>query len=171
MGIDYRFDLGIGYAIDHDQLIQIFGEKIKQKFHFEKRFDPKTGEPAPLKKVIDFEEDFVLKLDGHPYDPDDLDEFLEALCSQIGKQAGCDVSFDHDVNMYAEGTGQIIVIGPAFTKNRGDETDFDRITVSGSLDYEELIATHNEIIIIGDVLRKMKFKIGAPKAMILYSIS
>jgi hypothetical protein len=43
MGIDYTFYLRVGYTLNQDDVMKPYSSLHEEKFHYEDRFDPKSG--------------------------------------------------------------------------------------------------------------------------------
>lgn len=53
MGVDYRFDLLVGYSVPLKVVEAPYIIEVETKFHYEDRFDPRTGQKLKPAKIID----------------------------------------------------------------------------------------------------------------------
>jgi hypothetical protein len=156
MGREYDADLAIGYVIDPAGLPAKFTRQKPEVFHFEDRFDPKTGAKLPDKaKVIDQEERDVFVFDGKEYD--DVFDFLEAVAEEIGAEHGYGGDFNFDAHV-------VQWIGPPIPRSESEGQE-------AGVCLAWLVQEHSRIIAIGERLGQLGFKVGAPRVYPILNVS
>lgn len=104
MGIDYTFFLRIGFELDQDDIEQPYLTVHKGKFHFEDRFDPKTGKKIKPEKVID---EYGGKYFSLEYDDQEYESLWDVVNDTdfFHKKFNCEVSIPFEselINFYLE---------------------------------------------------------------------
>lgn len=92
MGVDYTFHLRVGYSLSEDMVVKPYSKHFETKFHYEDRFDCKTGKKLKSVKIIDQRGGNYLELeyDGQVYK--DLIEIVQET-SFFQDKFNCEVSY------------------------------------------------------------------------------
>lgn len=147
MGIDYSFNLAVGFTVTHEKLYEVFGKEFPPKTHLEDRFNPKTGKKLPQQEeVTDVPGGFSLFFEGKGC----IDEYT--LANVICKKLKC--------SCVQAGSGMTdiceFVFGPSFEKVKNDDDLGFHISVGGGIPFYNLVKEGPELTRIGSALRKMK---------------
>jgi len=120
MGIDYSFYLRVGFELHNDDVSKPYETTYEEKFHYEDRFDSKTGKKLKPEKVIDQHggDYFFLEYEGTEYES--LWEVINET-DYFHKKLDCEIStgFESDtISFYLEvpdtetiGCGRVNVYG------------------------------------------------------------
>lgn len=134
MGINYSFYLALGWEISEAKLDKAFLKQIKHKnegkFHYEDRFDPKTGAKLEKQeKVWDESPETIVEcwfeIDGKKYDDVESYQFYEGILPDL---LGKGVMVIHSMN-----SSYYISVS---TNEKND--DFGKVSTYGSLDLSDL---------------------------------
>ncbi len=143
MGIDYSFNLAVGFVMDMDSLTKPFIVVAEEKFHMEDRFDPKTGAKLEPVKVVDEREEQNYVFKGQTYE--DQFELLEAL----GEELGCSVN-----NGGGYSDGKTAYISVDFETDDSGE-DYGRVCVGGKATFDEISACKVKCMALKKALNKL----------------
>lgn len=143
MGIDYSFNLAVGFIVDTEDFIKPFRTMNEEKFHMEDRFDPKSGKKVGQEKVIDQEAEEAYTYKGKTYE--EQYEFLEALCEDLG----CTVD---DGGGYSD--NEKVYISVDFETDDSGQ-DYGRVCVGGAATFDEIAKCKKKCADLKKALNKL----------------
>lgn len=159
MSIDYSVHLGVGYILDREDIVALFRVEIPEKFHMEKRFDPKSGKKIEPEKVIDEESGEEFEYKGKKYENEY--ELFEAL----GQDLGCNIA-----NCGGYSDDEVIrVTLDIETDDSG--VDDGRFTVGGAAAFNDVTAKRAELMALKKKFKKLGIDLGEPKVFPAWDIS
>ena len=150
MSIDCDSVLGIGYLINPDTLPDQLARRLPEIWHWENRYDPRTGRKLDKQeKVVTEEASVTFVLGGEEYD--DFDEFLEAVAEKVGGCAG----------VYWSGSDRAYLIQPTISEDDDGQA---------GIELELLLLYLPKIRKIGERLRDLGFKVSKPRVYPLINL-
>lgn len=162
MGTTYSFTLQVGYSADQDLVNQIFEETIPGEFHFEDRFDPKTGQKIDSVKIWDKLSHTFIVINGEK-----IDEDPEQISSCLAEILDCNVSTS---GHYYNGDLQYNFT-PKLDSKEEKYIDYGKIYVyNPSMSFKDVVALEDKINLLYVKLTKLGIKVGEPKVWISSSI-
>jgi len=159
MGIDYSFNLAVGFITTGKNVVKPFTVTLPEKFHMEDRFDPKTGKKLPSEKVVDFEGGESFKLDGQEYDEEY--ELLEALSEKLG----CCIE-----NAGGYTNGETLYVTAALDTD-DDTLDEGRVYVGGGSTPADVAQAAKEANALSKKFKKLGIELGEVKVFVQPNIS
>ncbi len=160
MGIDYAFNLGIGFVLDREDVLAPFRVEREEKFHMEDRFNPKTGKKVEPAKVVDEEAGEAFILDGTHHDDDW--SFLEALSQKLG----CDIT-----NQGGYSDDQTLYFTVKVKTTGEDGLEDGRMTVGYSIAFVTVIESSSSVMLLAAKLKKLGIEPGVAKVFVQPDIS
>lgn len=158
MGIDYSFYLAIGFIVDKQELLRPFATEVKEQFHMEDRFDPKTGVKLEPVKVIDSDGGTQYSLDGQIFDENSEYEVLEGLEDLLG----CSITLGGG---YSDNKTAYVSVN--FETTGEDDVDEGRVSVGPSVTFEEVAKAQVRALDLKKRLNELGVKsLGKPKVYI-----
>jgi hypothetical protein len=158
MSIDYSAHLAIGFEIE-SSMFDRFKVKTDPVWHMEERFSEKTGKKLQPVKVITEEAGEIYRFDGQEYEQ--ADDIVNAICHKLGacySTHGSQYSYDDESQL-------LFIIGPKYDDAR-DSYDDGKLTVSGAIEYPDLLALGEELNRIGQELLKLGLKNMPERAVV-----
>jgi len=155
MSISYNFDLGVGFVLDKSEVLAPFAKNFPAKFHYEDRFDPKTGKKLTPTKVIDNEEGVVYELDGKEYDEEY--ELLEALAEKLRCNFGNGGGYSDCSTVY---------VAVELDTTGEDSYDDGRASCGSSATLENVIKSKKAVEVLAKKLRKLGIDPGVAKVYV-----
>ena len=98
MGISYRFYLRLGYTIASDIICKQYKVVTEEQYHYEDRYDSKTGEKVKPQFIIDKPADIYYQLCEGGYKYCNVHEIINET-NHFQEMFGCGVSIPFDGNM------------------------------------------------------------------------
>ena len=142
MGVNYHFNLAVGFEMTEDELYKPFEKHFEEESHLEDRYDPKTGKKLTPEKVVTkraYDEYYV---DGERVEFYDLDGIIaEKLECQIWE---CN-----------DGGEAMYVIGPSGI----DLNDDTKAFYGGPIDAEGYVS-FQDVAALGPSLEALKVKLN-----------
>lgn len=160
MGIDYQFNIGIGFILDREDVVAPFRVQTEEKFHMEDRFDSKTGKKLAPLKVVDQKATEAFELDGKTYE--ECWDFYEAL----GEKLDCSIS---NQGGYTDGETLYITINIEHTGE--DDLDSGRVTAGSSITFDNVTMSRATLMTLSKKLKKLGIEPGTAKVFIQSDIS
>ncbi len=155
MGIDYAFNLGIGYILDREDVVAPFRVDVPEKFHMEDRFSPKTGKKLEPVKVVDEEAGEAYVLDGKQYE--EHWEFFEDL----SKKLECDIT-----NQGGYSDDQTLYFTVKVEKTDEDTLEDGRITLGPSITFDNITSSRAALTKLAKSLKKLGIEPGVAKVFV-----
>ncbi len=159
MGIDYSFEVAVGYRLDERSLAPLT-KIVPERSHMEERFNEKTGTRAGAVKVVDEQVHAVFLVGGREFE--DFDEAVQELA--ILACAQCRYFPDYDRNGYA-------VLGPLLKSVKGTEVDDGKICVGPAVKLLSVTRSAGEVGQIGLKLMELGIEPGEPVVMVGMSVT
>ncbi len=158
MGVDYSAHLAIGYELEAS-MFDRFKVKTDPVWHMEERFSEKTGKKLAPVKVVTQEAGEVYRFDEQEFE--DVDSIVNAICHKLGacySTHGSQYSYDDESEL-------TFIVGPKFDDAR-DSYDDGPLSISGAIEYPDLLALGDELNRIGQALLKLGLKHMPEKAVV-----
>lgn len=163
MGLDYNFALRVGFSFKEKDFNKVFLKKEAGKYHLEKRFDPRTGNPISPEKVWDEHPSDHLEIAGERF------ESLMEFCYEsnwVEKHLQCEIERsdtekygDYLVNFY---------IKPPYKQNN---VSMGNISLQhGSISLEMFQQMLPQLTELKKKLEALGLSPGEPQIFVSYSV-
>lgn len=158
MGIDITQTVKVGFIVSLEHLNAVFGEETPEVFHFEDRFDPRTGKKIGSEKILDNYSSVSYKLNGNTYH--DIYKFTSVLEKALGANIYPYGDNYHNENNFVIGIGHETVA-----------CDAKRCPESGAISLYKVIHDLPALELLGTALTKLGLVVGKPEIVNCYTIS
>ena len=167
MGIDYTFNLLIGFEFDESEVEKTFikSSKTQGKFHFEDRFDQKSGNKLNPIKVWDEKPkaDRWLEFNGEKFD----ENFQEGFSEYLEELLDCNINITYNNT----GDNKVTFSPNRISKRKKSAIDEGRVTVwEDSISLEEVMELNPKIASLKAKLINIGLKPEEAKIFISSSI-
>lgn len=166
MSIHYTFTLCVGFEFSEKNVLKLITKqkKINGKFHFEQRFDPKTGQKLEDVKIWDKEPEIEewIEIDDKKFD--DLDPLEpENIIEILEDHFKCNVEFNGEFNSK---NGKYTFFVNDLIKNN-DLNDFHNVNVINyQMNFEDILSLKPKLDELKNKLIKFGFKPKSAKVFI-----
>ncbi|HUU87650.1 MAG TPA: hypothetical protein VMX17_07860 [Candidatus Glassbacteria bacterium] len=161
MGIDYTFILRVGYQIKEEDLIKAFMKQTitPERFHYEDRFDIKTGEKTKPQKVIDEKKqvDCTWIIGSERFKEDSYEDVMAALVNTFN----CNVDYTGD---FCSGN---FVYEFYLHEDNGKSEDYGKVTLYNmEMLLQKVVNMHGPLLGLKLKMENLGLMVGPPKVFI-----